>query len=76
MFINKTHLSPVYKPVIRERHAYCQLYIAMIRDREDNQQICGNFRLNALTHKSIPPYKSDTTTTHSPGLQLVGDTIT
>lgn len=54
MFINKTHLSPVYKPVIRERHAYCQLYIAMIRDREDNQQICGNFRLNALTHKSIP----------------------
>lgn len=76
MFINKTHLSPVYKPVIRERHAYCQLYIAMIRDREDNQQICGNFRLNALTTQKHTPYKSDTTTTHSPGLQLVGDTIT
>lgn len=73
MFINKTHLSPVYKPVIRERHAYCQLYIAMIRDRSTD---LWKFPTQCTHTQKHTPYKSDTTTTHSPGLQLVGDTIT
>lgn len=76
MFINKTHLSPVYKPVIRERHAYCHLiYSYDQRPRGQSTDLC-KFPTQCINTQKHTPYKSDTTTTHSPGLQLVGDTIT
>lgn len=34
------------------------------------------FPTQCINTQKHTPYKSDTTTTHSPGLQLVGDTIT